>query len=78
LGLNTRALGVRITIHAGEPGAGIPATRARIPEQPQLRERVIAAVKTGVHLRPIIEFAPTGLLPRTEMKSRRFRVSHSA
>ena len=32
LGIDTRKLGLRITIHAGEPGAGIPSTRARIQE----------------------------------------------
>ncbi|MBI4463619.1 MAG: AMP-binding protein [Acidobacteria bacterium] len=30
LGMDTTALGLRITIHAGEPGASIPATRQRI------------------------------------------------
>jgi phenylacetate-CoA ligase len=29
-GLDARALGVRTTVHAGEPGAGIPAVRARL------------------------------------------------
>ena len=29
-GLDTSKLGVRVTVHAGEPGAGIPAVRARI------------------------------------------------
>jgi phenylacetate-CoA ligase len=32
LGLDLRASGVRVTIHAGEPGASIPATRAAIEE----------------------------------------------
>jgi phenylacetate-CoA ligase len=32
LGIDPRALGVRTTIHAGEPGASIPSTRARIQE----------------------------------------------
>jgi phenylacetate-CoA ligase len=32
LGIDTRKLGVRVTIHAGEPGAGIPATRACLQE----------------------------------------------
>jgi phenylacetate-CoA ligase len=32
LGIDTRTLGIRTTIHAGEPGAGIPSTRARIQE----------------------------------------------
>ena len=31
-GLDPRKLGVRTTVHAGEPGAGIPAVRARIEE----------------------------------------------
>jgi len=31
-GVDLRALGVRTTVHAGEPGAGIPAVRARIEE----------------------------------------------
>src|SRR2546425_2485645 len=31
-GLDVAALGVRATVHAGEPGAGIPAVRARIQE----------------------------------------------
>jgi phenylacetate-CoA ligase len=31
-GLDPRRLPVRITVHAGEPGAGIPAVRARIEE----------------------------------------------
>ncbi|HET8575613.1 MAG TPA: phenylacetate--CoA ligase family protein [Methylomirabilota bacterium] len=31
-GLGLRALGVRAMVHAGEPGAGIPAVRARIEE----------------------------------------------
>ena len=31
-GLDLRALGVRRTIHAGEPGASIPAVRARVEE----------------------------------------------
>ncbi|HEX7263518.1 MAG TPA: phenylacetate--CoA ligase family protein [Candidatus Dormibacteraeota bacterium] len=32
LGLDLRGTGVRVTIHAGEPGASIPATRAAIEE----------------------------------------------
>jgi phenylacetate-CoA ligase len=32
LGLDLRGSGVRVTIHAGEPGASIPATRAAIEE----------------------------------------------
>ncbi len=32
LGVDTSRLGIRVTIHAGEPGAGIPATRRRIEE----------------------------------------------
>jgi len=32
LGLDLRTSGVRVTIHAGEPGASIPATRAAIEE----------------------------------------------
>src|SRR5438094_4753500 len=31
-GMDLRKLGVRTTVHAGEPGAGIPAVRARIEE----------------------------------------------
>jgi phenylacetate-CoA ligase len=31
-GVDLRKLGVRVTIHAGEPGAGIPSVRARIEE----------------------------------------------
>jgi len=31
-GLDVAALGVRATVHAGEPGAGIPAVRARIQD----------------------------------------------
>ena len=31
-GIDPRKLGVRVTVHAGEPGAGIPAVRARIEE----------------------------------------------
>jgi phenylacetate-CoA ligase len=31
-GVDLRRLGVRTTVHAGEPGAGIPAVRARIEE----------------------------------------------
>ena len=33
LGIDASTLGIRITIHAGEPGAGIPATRQRIEQQ---------------------------------------------
>ncbi len=32
MGIDTASLGVRITVHAGEPGAGIPSTRRRIEE----------------------------------------------
>ena len=32
LGIDTRKLGIRVTVHAGEPGAGIPATRRRIQQ----------------------------------------------
>jgi phenylacetate-CoA ligase len=31
-GIDPRKLGVRVTVHAGEPGAGIPAVRARIED----------------------------------------------
>ena len=31
-GIDPRKLGVRVSVHAGEPGAGIPAVRARIEE----------------------------------------------
>ena len=31
-GVELRKLGVRVTVHAGEPGAGIPSVRARIEE----------------------------------------------
>jgi phenylacetate-CoA ligase len=31
-GIDTASLGIRITVHAGEPGAGIPATRHRIEQ----------------------------------------------
>ncbi|HXU89114.1 MAG TPA: phenylacetate--CoA ligase family protein [Methylomirabilota bacterium] len=31
-GIDPRSLGVRATVHAGEPGAGIPAVRARIED----------------------------------------------
>jgi len=31
-GLDTAKLGIRVTVHAGEPGAGIPSTRRRIEE----------------------------------------------
>ncbi|HXJ84341.1 MAG TPA: AMP-binding protein [Candidatus Methylomirabilis sp.] len=31
-GVDLRKLGVRVTVHAGEPGAGIPSVRARIEE----------------------------------------------
>jgi phenylacetate-CoA ligase len=43
--------------------------------QQQLADRVLAAIHMGVHLRPILEFAAPGSLPRTEMKSRRFRLA---
>jgi phenylacetate-CoA ligase len=44
-------------------------------QQPQFVERVVSAMRAGIHLRPMIQFAPPGSLPRAEMKSRRF-LSH--
>ena len=43
-------------------------------EQQGLARRIVAEMHTRLQLRPAIEFAPPGSLPRTEMKSRRFRV----
>ena len=50
---------------------------AREPQQ-QLADRVIGAIHAGIHLRPIVEFAAAGSLPRAEMKSRRFRAAPQA
>jgi phenylacetate-CoA ligase len=44
-------------------------------QQQQLAEQVVGAVRAGIHLRPMIQFAAPGSLPRAEMKSRRFRVA---
>jgi phenylacetate-CoA ligase len=44
-------------------------------QHPQFAERVVSALRAGIHLRPMIQFAPPGSLPRAEMKSRRFRVA---
>jgi phenylacetate-CoA ligase len=41
-------------------------------QQQQFTDAVVAAVRAGIHLRPMIHFAPPGSLPRAEMKSRRF------
>ncbi len=43
-------------------------------EQQGLAHRVIAEMHTRLQLRPAVEFAAPGSLPRAEMKSRRFRV----
>ena len=43
-------------------------------QQPALAQRIIVEMHTRLHLRPLVEFAPPGSLPRAEMKSRRFRV----
>jgi phenylacetate-CoA ligase len=43
-------------------------------EQAVLGERIVAEMHTRLQLRPAVEFAPPGSLPRAEMKSRRFRV----
>lgn len=45
--------------------------------QQQLSARVVAAMRAGIQLRPIVEFAAPGSLPRAEMKSRRFRLEPS-
>lgn len=44
-------------------------------QQRQLAKQVVGAVRAGIHLRPMIQFAAPGSLPRTEMKARRFRVA---
>ncbi|MBI3933619.1 MAG: phenylacetate--CoA ligase family protein [Acidobacteria bacterium] len=43
--------------------------------QQALAQRLISELHTSLHLRPSLEFAPVGSLPRTEMKSRRFQIS---
>jgi len=43
-------------------------------EQAGLAQRITAEMHTRLQLRPSLEFAPPGSLPRAEMKSRRFRV----
>ena len=43
-------------------------------QQPSLAERVIAEMRANLNLRPLLEFAEPGSLPRAEMKSRRFRL----
>ncbi|MGH9785053.1 MAG: phenylacetate--CoA ligase family protein, partial [Terriglobia bacterium] len=43
-------------------------------EQQGLAQRVIVEMHTRLQLRPAVEFAAPGSLPRAEMKSRRFRV----
>jgi phenylacetate-CoA ligase len=48
---------------------GLPAE-----QQAPFAERVIGAIRSSIQIRPIVEFAPPGSLPRPEMKSRRFRV----
>jgi len=45
------------------------------PEQRNLAQRVIEEMHTRLQLRPAVEFASPGSLPRAEMKSRRFRVA---
>jgi phenylacetate-CoA ligase len=42
-------------------------------QQPQFAERVIGAIRAAIQLRPTIQFAAPGSLPRAEMKSRRFQ-----
>jgi phenylacetate-CoA ligase len=44
-------------------------------QQPKFAEQVITAMRAGIHLRPLIEFALSGSLPRAEMKSRRFHLA---
>ena len=39
-----------------------------------LAQRIITEMRSSLNLRPTLEFAPPGSLPRAEMKSRRFRV----
>ena len=43
-------------------------------EQQGLAQRIVAELHTRLQLRPSLEFAAPGSLPRAEMKSRRFRV----
>ena len=43
-------------------------------EQAVLGERIVSEMHARLQLRPAVEFAPPGSLPRAEMKSRRFRV----
>ncbi|MBI2819050.1 MAG: AMP-binding protein [Acidobacteria bacterium] len=47
-------------------------------DQRLLAEKVIAELHTSLNLRPLLEFAPPGSLPRAEMKSRRFRLAPRA
>ncbi|HWP85708.1 MAG TPA: AMP-binding protein [Terriglobia bacterium] len=47
-------------------------------EQRHLAARLIAELHTRLNLRPLLEFAAPGSLPRSEMKSRRFRVAPRA
>ena len=44
-------------------------------QQQQLAEQVVGAIRASIQLRPTVQFAPPGSLPRAEMKSRRFRVA---
>ena len=46
-------------------------------EQQGLARRIAAELHTRLQLRPSLEFAPPGSLPRAEMKSRRFRTATS-
>ena len=45
-----------------------------LEEQQSLEQKVIGELHTSLNLRPTLEFAPPGSLPRAEMKSRRFRI----
>jgi len=44
-------------------------------QEKALAESIVSAVRTSLNLRPLLEFAPPGSLPRAEMKARRFRVA---
>jgi phenylacetate-CoA ligase len=44
-------------------------------EKKQIAEAVISRLHVNLNLRPAIQFAANGSLPRSEMKSRRFRVA---
>src|SRR6185503_19170604 len=44
-------------------------------EQKRIADAVISRLHGNLNLRPAIQFAATGSLPRSEMKSRRFRVA---